>query len=214
MVATSAVAGAGLLSCSTTTPRPDGTASRTQPTETGSTVRGSNVLLAYFSRAGENYYYGGRKTLDVGNTEVLANLISQRVDCDVYRIEAADPYSDDYDDTVARNVREQNADARPVIAKALPSVERYDTIVLGSPIWNVCPPMIMSTFVEGLDFSGKTVLPFTTYAMSGLGTAPRDYARLAPAATIGDGLAVQGEEARDAEVDVQKWLRAVRLLQD
>jgi hypothetical protein len=54
--------------------------------------------------------------------------------------------------------------------------------------------MIMSTFVEGLDLAGKTVLPFTTHAMSRSGTRPRDYARLLPAATIGDGLAVQGEE--------------------
>jgi flavodoxin len=177
-------------------------------------VRGSNVLLAYFSRAGENYYYGGRRTLEVGNTQVVAEMISSHIGCDVYRVEAAAPYSDDYDDTVARNVREQNADARPAIAKPLPPVEQYDTILLGSPIWNVRPPMIMSTFVEGLDLSGKTVLPFTTYAMSGLGNALRDYARLAPAAAIGDGLAVQGEQVRDADADVQQWLRATGLLQD
>jgi len=213
MGATSAVAGAGLLSCSTT-PRPTATAPENRPTETGSTGRGTNVLLAYFSRAGENYHYGGRRTLDVGNTQVVAEMISGLIDCDVYRIEAADPYSEDYDDTVARNVREQNADARPAIAKPLPSVEQYDTILLGSPIWNVRVPMIMSTFVEGLDLSGKTVLPFTTYAMSGLGNAPRDYARLALAATIGDGLAVQGEEARDAEADIQRWLRTAGLLRN
>jgi hypothetical protein len=72
----------------------------------------------------------------------------------------------------------------------------------------------MSTFVEGLHLNGKTVLPFTTYAMSGLGNAPRDYARLAPHATVGDGLAVQGEETRDADADVQQWLWAAGLLQD
>jgi flavodoxin len=177
-------------------------------------VAGNNVLLAYFSRAGENYYYGGRRTLDVGNTQVVAEMISGLIDCDVYRIEAADPYSDDYDDTVARNLREQNADARPGIAEPLPAVEQYDTILLGSPIWNVRAPMIMSTFVEGLDLAGKTVLPFTTHAMSRLGNAPRDYARLLPTSTIGDGLAVQGEEARDAEADVEQWLRAAGLLRD
>jgi flavodoxin-like protein len=144
---------------------------------------------------------------------VLATLISQRIACDVYRIEAAEPYSDDYDDTVERNVRKQDADARPAMAKPLLSVEQHQTILLGSPVWNVRAPMIMSTFVEGLDFSGKTVLPFTTYAMSGLGSVPGDYARLLPTATIGDGLAVQGEEARDAGADVQQWLTAAGLLQ-
>jgi hypothetical protein len=57
------------------------------------------ILIAYYSRAGENYYYGGRRTLEVGNTEVLAGMIRRLLACDVYRIEAADPYSDDYDAT-------------------------------------------------------------------------------------------------------------------
>src|SRR4051794_8499555 len=146
------------------------------------------VLLAYFSRAGENYWHGGRRTLEGGNTHLVAEMVSRLIPCDVYRIEAADPYSDDYDDTVARNVREQDADARPAIAQPLPSLGQYDTVLLGSPIWNVRAPMIMATFIEGVNLDGKTVLPFTTYAMSGLGAVPRNYARLAPAATIGEGL--------------------------
>ncbi|WP_197537336.1 flavodoxin [Modestobacter italicus] len=172
----------------------------------------NNVLLAYLSRAGENYYYGGRRTLELGNTQVVAEMISGLIDCDVYRIEATDPYSENYDDTVARNVAEQDADARPAIAGPLPAVEQYDTVLLGSPIWNVRAPMIMSTFVEGLNLADKTVLPFTTDAMSGLGNAPSDYARLLATSTIGDGLAVQGEEAAGAEADVEQWLRAAGLL--
>ena len=50
----------------------------------------------------------------------------------------------------------------------------YDTVLLGSPIWNVRAPMIMTTFTEQLDFTGKTVVPFTTHAMSGLGTTVPD----------------------------------------
>ena len=69
---------------------------------------GQRVLLAYFSRAGENYYYGGRTNLEVGNTEVLAGMMSTLIPCDMHRIEAADPYPNSYDATVARNVREQN----------------------------------------------------------------------------------------------------------
>ncbi|TCO51120.1 flavodoxin-like protein [Kribbella antiqua] len=55
--------------------------------------------------------------------------------------------------------------------------------------------MIMSTFTESHDFTGATVHPFTTYAMSGLGTTERDYARSCPGGTIGEGLAVRGEQA-------------------
>ncbi|MFJ1806756.1 MULTISPECIES: flavodoxin [unclassified Streptomyces] len=178
---------------------------------TGSDKR---VLLAYFSRPGENYHYGGRTDLQTGNTEVLAQTISELIECDVHRIEAVDPYSDDYDATVARNVREQDADARPAIANRLSGIDRYDVVLLGSPIWNVRAPMIMSTFTERYDFRGRTVHPVTTHAMSGLGTTERDYAASCPGAAIGEGLAVHGEEVREADTEVRSWLRRIGILQD
>ena len=170
------------------------------------------VLLAYFSRAGENYYNGGRRTLKVGNTEVVAGMIQGAIGCAVYRINAADPYSDSYDATVARNVREQDADARPEISGPLPSLEQYDTILLGSPIWNVRPPMIMSTFTERYDFTGKTVFPLVTYAISGLGQAPQVYTVSCRGASIGEGLAIRGEEAADSATSVRSWLQRIGLL--
>ena len=179
------------------------------PTGAGTAPR---TLLAYFSRAGENYYYGGRRDLEVGNTEVLARMISELIDCDVHRIDAADPYPAGYDATVARNVREQDANARPRIANPLSSIGQYDTVLLGSPIWNVRAPMIMSTFTDGHDFTGKTVHPFVTYAVSGLGSIERDYATSCPGARIGAGLAVRGEEVPQHRPDVEIWLREARLL--
>jgi flavodoxin len=174
---------------------PSGAPRDPSPTEVPARGPDSRIVLAYFSRPGENYWNGGRRNLEVGNTEVLAGMISERLECDVHRIEAADPYPDSYDETVERNVREQDADARPGIANPLPSIDDYDTILLASPIWNVRAPMIMSTFAERYDFSGKTVHPVTTHAMSGLGTTAEDYARTCRGARIGTGLAVRGEEA-------------------
>jgi flavodoxin len=173
----------------------------------------TRVLLAYFSRPGENYWNGGRRTLRVGNTEVLAGMIAERVNCDVHRIEPADPYPESYDETVQRNVREQDDDARPRIANPLDAIDRYETILLASPIWNVRAPMIMSTFAENYDFSGKTVLPVTTHAMSGLGTTAEDYAELCREARISTGLAVRGEEVRtNGDRAVDAWLRRTDLL--
>ncbi len=108
---------------------------------TSARPNGRRILLAYFSRAGENYYYGGRTNLETGNTEVLAGMISNAMSCDVHRIEAAEPYPDSYDATVARNVREQNTDGRPAVANPLPGIEEYDTVLLASGIWNVRAPM-------------------------------------------------------------------------
>jgi flavodoxin len=180
-------------------------------TQEGESASVPKVLVAYFSRAGENYDNGGRTWLQVGNTAVVANMIADLIPCDVHRIEAADPYSDRYDDTVARNVREQNEDQRPAIAGPLPGLEQYDVVLLGSPIWNVRAPMIMTSFTEQLDFTGKTVHPFTTYAMSGLGTTERDYARSCAGAGIAEGLAVRGEQAQQARPQVTDWLRRIGL---
>ncbi|MEV6174178.1 flavodoxin [Streptomyces sp. NPDC051954] len=204
--------GVQLTGCSA--PPSDGTAPDSPGRPASTASPGKRVLLAYFSRPGENYHYGGRTDLRTGNTEVLARMIDERIDCDLHRIEAADPYPEDYEETVARNVREQDADARPAVAHVLPSIERYDTVLLGSPIWNVRAPMIMTAFTERYDFRGKTVFPFTTHAMSRLGKTERDYAASCPGATIGEGLAVRGEEVREADAQVRAWLRRIGVLED
>lgn len=183
----------------------------------GSTGSSPRVLIAYFSRPGENYYYGDRIDLEVGNTEVLsvaiaAGLDSAGVEHTVYRIEAADPYPEDYEETVARNVREQDSDARPAIATPLDSISEYDVVLLGSPIWNVRPPRIMLTFTESHDFTGKTIHPFVTHAMSELGNAEADYRSAAPDATLGAGLAVRGETVRrEGPPAAEGWLSDIGL---
>jgi len=170
------------------------------------------ILLAYFSRPGENYYYGGRRDLAVGNTQVLAEMIAELIDCDVFRIEASEPYPEAYDATVARNSTEQDSDARPEIVSPLTSVDDYEHVLLGSPIWNVRPPMIMNTFVDGLDVAGKTVHSFVTYAVSGLGSTQRVYTEACVGAEIRPGLAIRGEEVAQHRDDVETWLRQNRLL--
>jgi flavodoxin len=200
-----------VIGCSSANGKEDPEGRQAPPSSAASGGARGKVLLAYFSRPGENYYYGDRTNLKVGNTEVLARKIRGVIDCDVYRIEPSDPYPESYDATVKRNVREQDADARPAIKGSLPNLHGYDTVLLGSPIWNVRAPMIMTTFTEKLDFSGKTVVPFTTHAVSGLGTTARDYAASCRGATFADGLAVQGEEVDQSDRDVRTWLQRLGL---
>ena len=70
----------------------------------------------------------------------------------------------------------------------------------------------MLTFAEAFDFSGKTVYPFTTYAMSGLGHAVSEYKAACRGAKIGKALAIQGEEAEKSKPEVESWLRTIKLL--
>jgi hypothetical protein len=71
--------------------------------------------------------------------------------------------------------------------------------------------MIMTTFAEGLDLDGRRVHPLTTHAMSGLGTAERDYARACRGATLAEGLPVQGEKVAAVGPAIDAWLRRTGL---
>lgn len=106
-----------------------------EPTMESSTEQAapSRTLLLWFSRDGENYWEGGRRDLEVGNTERLARLIAERVEVQEYEVVPADPSPEPYDPTVERDVREQNADARPAIAGELPDAQAFDTVLIGSP---------------------------------------------------------------------------------
>jgi len=170
------------------------------------------LLLVFFSRAGENYFNGGRKLLDVGNTQVVAEIIRGSLGCDLFQIQPVEPYPHDYEATVQRNAREQAENARPSIVNLPPSLAAYDSILIGSPIWNVRVPRIILTFVEKFDFAGKTIYPFTTHAMSGLGHAIEEYTSACRGATIREGLAIRGEKADQSRPDVETWLRRVELL--
>jgi len=79
---------------------------------------------------------------------------------------------------------------------------------MGSPVWNVRAPRIMPTFAERYDFAGKTIYPFTTCAMSWLGSAVDEYKAACRGAKLGQALAVRGEEAEGSGKAVDKWLRA------
>jgi flavodoxin len=205
-----AIAAAGLTAtlagCSST-----GTAPNTQTASATNTAApaspGRRTLVAFFSRAGENYNYGGRIDLTVGNTEVLAGMIRDCTAADLFKIEAVDRYPDSYDEAVDRNRDEQASEARPAIAGALPDIGPYDVIILGSPVWSSRAPRIMSTFIEGVDFGGKTVLPLVTYAVSGMSGIDDFYRNALTAATVELGLAVRGEEVRDSGAAVDAWLR-------
>lgn len=173
------------------------------------TPGGSRTLLAFFSRPGEQYWNGGRRTVRIGNTAVAASYIQDAIDVDTYRIEPAEPYPEAYEPTVQRNWSEVQADTRPRLAQLPPSLDGYDRVLLGSPVWALQEPMIMRTFVETVGgLQGVAVHPFVTYAVSGMGKVRDDYRQLYAGATITEGIAVKGEDVRDRDSreSVLSWL--------
>ena len=139
-------------------------------------------------------------------------MIRDRTGADLYKIEPADRYPDSYDETVDRNNEEQESNALPAIAGALPDVGPYEVVMLGSPVWGSRAPRIMSTVLDGVDLGGKTLLPLVTYAGSGMSGIADFYRSALTTATVERGLAVRVEEVRDAGADVDNWLRGHNLI--
>ena len=159
-----------------------------------STPAGSRVLIAYFSRAGENYGVG---VIEKGNTEIVAEMIAEQTGGDLFHIETVTPYPEDYDACTAVARREQDENARPALAATVENIDDYDTVYLGYPIWYGDMPMAVYTFLESLDWSGKIIIPFSTHAGSGLSGTQAHIASACPGAELGSGFTIPGQTAQN-----------------
>ena len=156
------------------------------------TASDNDTLVIYFSRT--------------GNTEKIAEYLIELTNADSYVIEAAVPYSDadiKYQDDNCRANKEQNdKSVRPEIANPIASIDSYDTIFLGYPIWWGQEPRIIDTFLESYDFSDKTVIPFCTSASSGIATSEKNIKALVP---IGNQLEGRRFSSGATKEDVKAW---------
>ena len=125
-------------------------------------------LIAYFSRADENYFGGQMKYVEVGNTEIAAQKLQKLTGADLFRIEMKCPYSPEYKKCVAEAVKDKKENARPELAGFPESIGDYDEIFLGYPSYCGTMPMAVFTFLEHFDFSGKKIRPFCTNEGSGM----------------------------------------------
>lgn len=131
------------------------------------------ALIAYFSWS--------------GNTEAVAQEIQAQTGADLFEIVPAEPYTDDYDELLDIAQDEQSSDARPAIAETV-DLSSYDTVYLGFPNWWGDMPMILYTFLDEYDLSGKTIAPFNTSGGSGFSGSLDTIAEMEPEAEITEGL--------------------------
>lgn len=165
------------------------------------------TLIAYFSRADENYFGGEFRYVTVGNTEIAANMLQSMTGADMFKIEMAEPYSPVYKECVAHAVEHFRSGARPA-PKALPeSVCDYDTLLLAYPCYCGTMPMVVYTFLESFNWSGKTILPLCTNEGSGMGKSEANIAACCPGAAVRKGLSVKGGAVSQAEPQLQAWLQ-------
>ena len=166
-----------------------------------------STLVAYFSRAGQNYGNGGVINLPKGNTEILAEAIAAELGADIFKIDTVEPYPTDYYATTDQAKRELREKARPAIQGPLPSMKGVDKIVLGYPNWWGTVPMAVKTFLDACDLTGVTIAPLCTNEGSGLGGSVGDLRRSYPAATVVEGLSIRGTDAARSTGCAVAWAR-------
>ncbi|WMW25644.1 flavodoxin [Methanolobus sediminis] len=166
-------------------------------------------LIAYFSRADNNYVSGKIVNLTVGNTKLAAGMIHEITNGELFSIDTVQSYPKDYSATVNVAKKELNGNTRPELSSHVKDMESYNVVFLGYPNWLGTMPMPVFTFLEEYDFSGKTIVPFCTHEGSGMGRSENDIANLCPESTVLKGLAIHGSRVSSAKKDIEGWLESI-----
>lgn len=175
-------------------------------------VTNEDILIVYFSRAGENWEVG---YVDRGNTAVMADYIQEYTGAATFEIVPEVPYPTDYATMLQVSQQERDTDARPAIKSPLENLEQYSIVFIGSPIWYGGPPMIMQTFYETYPaLAEKTIVPFGTHGGSGIGSCASLIREYFPDATLLESLGIPGNRIRDNQSrgQVQTWLQRIGVI--
>ena len=185
----------------TDTAQPDAEFDSNSSTDTASAGNG-NILVVYFSWS--------------GHLNSMARWVADETGGDLYRVTAAEPYPENYDDTADRAKQEKDDGIRPEIVVDITQEQMagYDTVFFGFPVWWYDLPMSMWTFLESYDLSGKTIIPFFSHEGSSNGaSALPTIETLATGATVrsSDALSIRGGNVDESESEVREWVRGLGL---
>lgn len=177
------------------------------------------ILIAYFSvpeTDGVDAVAGAsRVVVDgavLGSNQYVAQLLQAEVGGDLFRIETEQTYPGEHDALLEFAYNELAEGARPALATQVEDLSRYDVIFLGYPNWNADLPMPLYTFLESVDLSGKTILPFTVHGGSGFSRTISTIQELQPGATvIEDGLSISRNSVAEAQSAVAEWVQGLDL---
>lgn len=167
----------------------------------------SKILTVYYSRKGENHWNGSIKNLKKGNTERVAEFIKKAVGGDIFEVDSVKTYDADYNKCIQEAKAELQSKERVAVKSYLENLEDYDTIFVGYPNWWGTMPMVMFTFLEHYNLSGKTIIPFCTNEGSGIGKSESDLKNICKGAVIKKGLSIHGAEAENSENKVTDWAK-------
>ena len=157
----------------------------------------SKILIAYFSRT--------------GNTKEIALKIQEKTNGELFEIQPAEPYPENYKETTDKAKQELNSGYLPPLKSKRSNLESYDIIFIGYPIWWGTIPGPVRTFLTENNFSGKTIIPFCTHGGSGLSSSASDIQKLSPQSKMKEAFAISGSQAKNSENALSEWLNSLQI---
>lgn len=196
------------------------TQKKTTQTNTTLDLKNQKVLIAYFTRA-ENIPLQGNEDATtsaslvkkdgeiVGNTGYVAHVIHDVTKGTLFPIKLDEPYSADYDilEDLAKQQGEENA--RPKVSTIIENINDYDIIFLGYPNWWYDMPMGVCSFLEQVDLSDKTIIPFVTHGGSGFSDTIDTLKTMFPDANIQNEFEIYQHDVIEKEDDIITWLNSL-----
>ena len=126
-------------------------------------------------------------------------MIAESTGAELFSIQTVEKYPASYDETVDQGQQERNADVRPELTTLPENLDAYDVIFLGFPNWWGDMPMAMYSFLEQVDLSGKTIVPFVTSGGSGFSSTISTIEDMESAATVQEGLSLRDSSSAGAQ---------------
>lgn len=181
------------------------------------TNNGSNILIAYFTvpeTDGVDTVGSASRVVTengiVGNTEYVATEIQKNMGGDLFAIKTVQEYPSSHQPLLDFAYDEKSNNKRPELAAHIENLDKYDYIFVGYPNWNSDLPMPLYTFFEEYDFSGKTIIPFTTHGGSGLSNTIRTIEKLQPNSSVVEvGLSISRDKITSSQTDIKNWTSAL-----
>lgn len=179
-----------------------------------------NILVVYFSEPlpenGVDAVTSASRVMvdgDVyGSVQYMATVIADATGGDVARIRTVIPYAENFDDLAERADQERQNGVHPGISVAIDDFDSYDVIFVGYPIWWYQMPMALYSFFDEYDFTGKTIIPFSSHGGSSWSGTREDIAGLEPGATMVEGYSISRNSVAGSENGIREWLRRIGML--
>jgi len=157
------------------------------------TVSAQKLLVLYYS--------------ETGTTKAVAEELQKQTGADIESIEAVEPYSGNFQETIQRGQREMQSGEYPALKALTKKIADYDIIFLGYPIWFGTYANPIVTLVKENDFAGKKIVPFCTFGSGGLNTSSDALRKALPKATICEGYGVRTARVAAASKELDRFLK-------